>query len=364
MALTLSSAELRRLDDAANALVTPFAYPDMMSWGAEVIQRCVSFLGAHQAYFAVLRPNAMVGLGHGEYTEDGMASYKAYYGQRDFTVNERIRDRNLEVYHRDMLYRAGEIRHDEVYNDWSVPHKFCDTIGMALRQPELMAIMHFYHDTETGDFRDVGVDKLRLLLPAFKAGIAGWLSFSERREAIHALLENTADGVLLTDLSGRALHRTASLGRTLAEDPERERVLRILTEAATTLGTMVSRRRGKTDTEVHTLPRISRSVRTCRARYGIVASYLPEQVAAPFPITAAVLTRESRVELSSGELRVHFGLTARESQVARLLAAGRRNNDIASTLGISEHTALRHTERVLRKLGIHSRAAVASLITR
>ncbi len=51
-----------------------------------------------------------------------------------------------------------------------------------------------------------------------------------------------------------------------------------------------------------------------------------------------------------------YGLTEREAEVARLLAEGRRNNAIAAALGISPHTARHHTQRVLAKLGVHSRA--------
>ncbi|HEX2778174.1 MAG TPA: helix-turn-helix transcriptional regulator [Gemmatimonadaceae bacterium] len=51
-------------------------------------------------------------------------------------------------------------------------------------------------------------------------------------------------------------------------------------------------------------------------------------------------------------------LTTREADVARLLAQGQSNARIASLLAISPHTARRHTEAVMLKLGVHSRAAV------
>jgi DNA-binding CsgD family transcriptional regulator len=55
-------------------------------------------------------------------------------------------------------------------------------------------------------------------------------------------------------------------------------------------------------------------------------------------------------------LQMQFGLTARETEVAMLLAQGRSNAVIAKTLGISTHTARHHTQRVLGKLNVHSRA--------
>ena len=63
-----------------------------------------------------------------------------------------------------------------------------------------------------------------------------------------------------------------------------------------------------------------------------------------------------------GALRSTFGLTARERAVATLLAEGLPNKAIAGALGISPHTARHHTQRVLSKLGVHSRAAAAVVL--
>jgi len=53
-------------------------------------------------------------------------------------------------------------------------------------------------------------------------------------------------------------------------------------------------------------------------------------------------------------------LTAREIEVLRLVAAGRRNRDIARALHLSEHTVARHMQNVFAKLGVSSRAAAIS----
>ena len=42
------------------------------------------------------------------------------------------------------------------------------------------------------------------------------------------------------------------------------------------------------------------------------------------------------------------------------LNQGRSNADLARSLGVSIHTARRHVEHVLVKLGLHSRAAVGA----
>jgi DNA-binding NarL/FixJ family response regulator len=59
----------------------------------------------------------------------------------------------------------------------------------------------------------------------------------------------------------------------------------------------------------------------------------------------------------ASNLAPNYGFTPREAEVALLLAAGRGNAAIASTLEISPHTARHHTQHVLAKLGVHTRAA-------
>jgi DNA-binding NarL/FixJ family response regulator len=59
-------------------------------------------------------------------------------------------------------------------------------------------------------------------------------------------------------------------------------------------------------------------------------------------------------------LQDRYGLTRRELEVATLLAQGRTNTAIANALHISTHTARHHTQRVLGKLGVHSRAAAGA----
>jgi len=52
-----------------------------------------------------------------------------------------------------------------------------------------------------------------------------------------------------------------------------------------------------------------------------------------------------------------FGLTPREVEVLRLLAAGRSDREIAATLFLSHRTVHHHVANVFAKLGVHTRAA-------
>jgi DNA-binding NarL/FixJ family response regulator len=56
-----------------------------------------------------------------------------------------------------------------------------------------------------------------------------------------------------------------------------------------------------------------------------------------------------------------FGLTERELEVLRLVAAGRSNRDIAAELFISPKTASVHVSNILGKLGVSSRGEAAAM---
>ncbi|HET6798607.1 MAG TPA: LuxR C-terminal-related transcriptional regulator [Gemmatimonadales bacterium] len=73
--------------------------------------------------------------------------------------------------------------------------------------------------------------------------------------------------------------------------------------------------------------------------------------------------RSDRLGLSRGaHLERQYKLTAREMDVAMLLAQGRSNDAIAKALRISSHTARHHTQRILIKLNVHSRAEAGAKI--
>ena len=56
----------------------------------------------------------------------------------------------------------------------------------------------------------------------------------------------------------------------------------------------------------------------------------------------------------------HAGLTRRELEVVRLLAAGGTNPEIAQQLFLSRRTVDMHVRNILRKLGCRSRVEAAS----
>jgi DNA-binding NarL/FixJ family response regulator len=55
-------------------------------------------------------------------------------------------------------------------------------------------------------------------------------------------------------------------------------------------------------------------------------------------------------------------LTARQQELAQLVAAGLTNREIALKLGISVFTVRHHISNIMRKLGVKSRAQIAFIV--
>ena len=79
------------------------------------------------------------------------------------------------------------------------------------------------------------------------------------------------------------------------------------------------------------------------------------------PLTGIAAVAVLRVAADPGEFMSRL-LTRRELEVARLIASGAPNKEVAARLGISCHTARHHTERVYGKLRVRNRVSLARLV--
>ncbi len=59
-----------------------------------------------------------------------------------------------------------------------------------------------------------------------------------------------------------------------------------------------------------------------------------------------------------------FGLTRRETEIIKLIAEGSRNNDIANSLCLSEHTVKTHIYHIYKKINVDNRMQAANWANR
>jgi DNA-binding CsgD family transcriptional regulator len=93
--------------------------------------------------------------------------------------------------------------------------------------------------------------------------------------------------------------------------------------------------------------------------YRLVASRAAAGTLLQEPAVVILMDRPGPGLPTTQELRVTFGLRGREPQVALLAAEGLSNADIAERLRLSAHTVRHYLERVLNRLGLHTRKALA-----
>jgi len=103
-------------------------------------------------------------------------------------------------------------------------------------------------------------------------------------------------------------------------------------------------------------------------RLARAASLADSLAAIPLHEQIRSLARRARLSIPAGPAGDRafgvFGLTAREIEVLRLVAAGRSNRDIAAELFISAKTASVHVSNILAKLNATSRTEAAAIAHR
>lgn len=211
----------------------------------------------------------------------------------------------------------------------------------------------------TGTWREASHGQVEALLKAaLESSIHASRRLLQLRAQLGQLMDTLAEGLAVFDLAGQPIHQNAAFTRLLAEEPERERILAAMRSIVHSLAAV--ERPGGGAHASHALQPAWRELRTEQGRYWLRGSTLGESLLGNSPVVVVAVERTSSAPLSDSALQQQYRLTRREIDVARLLAQGRANDEIAEDLGISTHTARRHTESVLSKLGVHSRGAAGA----
>ncbi len=359
----LTSTDLAQLQAALQVLLAPLDHPDMNRWCAAVCQSTRGLLAADRAMLALPVQGSNKFFGEAVEIEKFEQFESSHRGSldRQFDVSRRVRD--LQVWSRELLFGGGlaQMYRSAYYHDFIVPNRFHDPIGVTVEvEAGRTASLYFHHDQEHGtQFSQREMELLRCLVPAFKAGVQTILRAGEHRSSLAALLDTFREGLQLCDRQGRVLHVNAALVRLLERELEGERLRQ---EAGRIVKALQSLQDGGASGGGAGQGPLIAEVCTAAARYRLRGSYAGARLAGSEGMLLVAIECLTLQPPTAETLRERFGLTRQEAAVALLLARGKSSAEIARELFISSHTARRHTERVLPKLGVHSRAEVAGRI--
>lgn len=240
----------------------------------------------------------------------------------------------------------------DVMLDWKVSH--FGTVALWLPDgPVMLSCLH--RAARPARLADQELEVLSLLVPALET--ATWVvrSLANRGDAIARLLDEFEIPALLRCDDGRS-YQNRSLGDLLETAGDPNSLLTAMASLAAEF-TAVGERARKSTT-VTPLPTGDRTTVTSGGRYRLQGSSLRPGTVGPGP-AVLVLVRGTRRRLPDPrDLADRYGLTERQAQVARLLALGASNEEIALRLGISAHTARHHAQSVLERVGTRSRKAI------
>lgn len=365
MPITLSAKDTRLLQEALTALLAPLAHGDVNQWREASLKACSALLGTDRGGSVLPFPGVPLIRMSDRSMDVAAADYLGYFWRFDRPLLSRRSELGIDVWYRDMLCDRREHLKSEKFHDWCVPHRLHQPVAMMqdVEASDIPAAFYFYREQERDDsFNERSVELLRLILPSFRAGVAVASRMASMRDALTTILETSSDGVALCSAAGRIVHENPSLAALLARDPESAKVRAMVAMAA-----RLARASSRPTTRTGPDPALasswaSRTLRTAIGVYRVSASLARGPVLSGDDDVIVLVEALAPRAISDDLLRTRYRLTYREINVARQLALGASTAGVASQLGISIHTARRHTEQVLTKLGIHRRTQVASVL--
>lgn len=385
MKLVLDTEQQHRFSEAARTLLAPLDYPSLGAWRREVLARVTGLVGAEAGGFLLPVPGQSPFDLHNlpdrfgtEFMEDQV--------QRAM-VRGWVEDGAPRVWSTRLL---GALAGFRMPDEWFASPEYQglygrygleDAVGFftslesvhgaggngpsaaATAHPRLPAMLTCFRRAYGSEaFGDRGLALMQMLQPAAEAGVMTVVRHAGAMAAVAQILEHTRAGALVVDARGREVHRNPALERMLRDEPQAGAIRAGIAASAGALAPMY--RAPLPAAAFEELSGAARTVRTARGRYRIWATLLAGFGVKGGPATLVQVERTEPELPGLRELRDRWGLTPQQARVARFLARGRTNREIARALRIRPSTARGYTEAVFLKLGVRTRGEVALRILR
>jgi DNA-binding CsgD family transcriptional regulator len=183
---------------------------------------------------------------------------------------------------------------------------------------------------------------------ALSAGLSTLARLEVCRSTLGQAFDDVDTGMAIYRIDDqREIARNARWTAILLAEPERDRLVELIgrrvRQAAATTGNILA----------------DEDLELMGGSYRLVTSRAPAGTLLREAAVVILMDRPDPALPTTQELRITFGLRGREPQVALLAAEGLSNADIAERLRLSAHTVRHYLERVLNRLGLHTRKALA-----
>lgn len=362
MSLHLSVPDLERLERAHTTLLSPLLHRDRAAWVADLGPRLMElFHGDHLVlilpcsdgldwYTSNLRPETERGIRR--FVETPIEELRRW-DPVITRMEERRRVLGWEAFRMDMLDHVLEdrlpYRRTSYFQEIIAAAKIRDSRNLNVQVSAGAAYLCVSRERGPDDdpLGAAGLPMLRLLLPAFRAGVEMLLRWEGERDRMAALLDRFPAALMLVSAAGKELHRNLALARILDADPSVDKIVAQLRRAA----------RAVNHEEPDGFAFADQQISTSVGRFQIRTSIAPQEAFGEGVVLVAL--ERTAVTLPSVEtLQRYSGLTRREAEIALLLANGSSNRELAARLHLSVHTVRHHTESIFLKLDIHTRREI------
>jgi DNA-binding CsgD family transcriptional regulator len=363
MPYTLSLRDSRQAGECARILAAPFEFADFDDWSEASSESLRQLLGADKATFAISEGGHL----HDRSEVIPQSALREYI-QR-YLVGDKFglltRSLAFGAFNRELAWgaRRREILRSPYWNELVRPTKAFDTIGLTatINSSAGLANLQFYHDKETGPtFGARGLAIVRAVYPAFAAGCRSWVAIHYYSQQLSTFVDSMPVGVVMARIDGSIVHENPSVRRMLVSVASDNTLRSAISECIERFRQAWSSR-ALAPSSVPPRPTAS-EYRVSGHIYRLSASFLGKDVLPGGGAIVVVVESLGPPPFPVELLRDRYHLTTREIEVARLLAEGETNLEVAAALGVSGPTARHHTESVMLKLGVNTRGKIAVIL--
>jgi DNA-binding CsgD family transcriptional regulator/PAS domain-containing protein len=351
--ITLSRAQQGEVRRALGVLSAPLDAPSADDWRIRAMGSVRGLLAADAASCVIRHDDGVRVIGD-DHEPHVVEQYQSYYHNLDEGLAKLRGGPGLRVWTRTGLWSRERLRRSEYYNDFALPHRIHDSLGISVPLTGGSGrITYSFHQRQARSrrFGPAEAALMELLVPSFEMGESVLAQMRVEHDRLGSVLDAVTVGIVVFNHDERVLHVNEAFQTLVARDPEAARleaeVNRLGRQGAAELA-------GDPDAADTLRSRVS----TSAGSYLVQTSAIRTERLASSPCVLVTVKPLTAASTDVGAAIAASGLTPREQDVARHLVKGLSNRQIGAALDIKESTVRHHVEQILLKFNIGTRTAL------